>query len=114
MCIFVQDYVETAEQIDCLAPLPEDPADALLMEMLVLAPYKVPEKKAEKKAPGIRKVSGVRLCRKPHPKTTRHTPPPKGKKKRRRPPHPERMRGLRGWTRGQERPPAQGHHTLIV
>ena len=55
MCIFVQDYVETAEQIDCPAPLPESPANALLTEMLVPAPYKVPEKKAEKKAPGIRK-----------------------------------------------------------
>ena len=47
--------METAEQIDCPAPLPEGPADALLMEMLVPAPYKVSEKKAEKKAPGIRK-----------------------------------------------------------
>ena len=55
MCIFVQDYVETAEQIDCPAPLLEDPADALLMEMLVPAPYKGPEKKADKKAPRIRK-----------------------------------------------------------
>ena len=55
MCVFVQDYVETAERIDCPAPLPEGPADALLTEMLVPAPYKVPEKKAEKKAPGIRK-----------------------------------------------------------
>ena len=37
------------------SPLPEDPADALLTEMLVPAPYKVPEKKAEKKATGTRK-----------------------------------------------------------
>ena len=42
-----------AERIDCPAPLPEDPATALLTEMLVLAPYKVPEKKAEKRALGI-------------------------------------------------------------
>ena len=55
MCIFVQDYVETAKQIDCTAPLLEGPANALLTEMLVQAPYKVPEKKAEKKAPGIQK-----------------------------------------------------------
>ena len=55
MCIFDQDYVEIAERVDCPAPLPEGPADALLMEMLVPAPYKVPEKKAEKKAPRIRK-----------------------------------------------------------
>ena len=45
----------TAERIDCLAPLPEGPADALLTEMLVPAPYKAPGKKAEKKAPGTRK-----------------------------------------------------------
>ena len=50
-----QDWVETAERIDCPAPLPEDPVGALLAEMLVSAPYKVPEKKAEKKAAGTRK-----------------------------------------------------------
>ena len=44
----------TAERIDFLAPLPEDPARALLMEMLVLAPYEAPEKKAKKKATGTR------------------------------------------------------------
>ena len=47
--------MEIAEQIDCPAPLPEGPVDALLTEMLVPAPYKVPENKAEKKAPRIRK-----------------------------------------------------------
>ena len=35
--------------------MPEDPADALLTEMLVPAPYEVPEKKAKKKATGTRK-----------------------------------------------------------
>ena len=50
-----QDYVETAERINCPAPLLEDPATALLTEMLFPAPYKVSEKKAEKKATGIRK-----------------------------------------------------------
>ena len=55
MCILNQDYVKTAEWIDCPAPLPEGPDDALLTEMLVPAPYKAPEKKAEKKAPGTRK-----------------------------------------------------------
>ena len=45
----------TVEQIDCPAPLPEDPADALLTEMLVLAPYEVSEKKAKKKATGTKK-----------------------------------------------------------
>ena len=54
-CVFNQEYVETAKWIDCLTPLPEGPADALLMEMLVPAPYKVLEKKAEKKATGTRK-----------------------------------------------------------
>ena len=50
-----QDWVEMAERIDCPALLPEDPLDALLAEMLIPAHYKVPEKKAEKKATGIRK-----------------------------------------------------------
>ena len=45
----------TVEWIDCPAPLPEDPATALLTEMLVLAPYEVPGKKAKKKAMGTRK-----------------------------------------------------------
>ena len=49
--------METGEQIDCPAPLPESPADALLTEMLVPAPYKGPEKKADKKAPGTQKGS---------------------------------------------------------
>ena len=44
-----------AERIDCPAPLPEDPATALLTEMVAPAPYKVPKKKAEKKATGTRK-----------------------------------------------------------
>ena len=43
------------EQINCPAPLPEDPADTLLTEMLVPAPYEVPVKKAKKKATGTRK-----------------------------------------------------------
>ena len=44
-----------SEKIDCLAPLPEDTAGALLMEMLTPTPYKVPEK--TKKAKGTRKSS---------------------------------------------------------
>ena len=55
MCIFVQDYVETAERIDCLALLLESPTNSLLTERLVPTPYKGPEKKADKKASGIRK-----------------------------------------------------------
>ena len=35
--------------------MPEDPATALLTEMLVPAPYEAPEKKAKKKAAGTRK-----------------------------------------------------------
>ena len=54
MCIFVQDYVETAEQIDCPALLPESPANDLLTKMLVPAPYQAPEKKA-KKSTGAKK-----------------------------------------------------------
>ena len=45
----------TAERIDCPAPLPEDPATALLTEMLVPAPYKVPEKKAMGTRKGLRR-----------------------------------------------------------
>ena len=44
-----------SRQINCPAPLPEDTAGALLMEMLTPAPYKVPEK--TKKAKGTRKSS---------------------------------------------------------
>ena len=44
-----------AGQIDCPAPLPEGPSNALLTEMLTPAPYKVPEK--TKKAKGTRKRS---------------------------------------------------------
>ena len=48
--------METSGQINCPAPLPEDTTDALLMEMLTPAPYKVPEK-TKKKAKGTRKSS---------------------------------------------------------
>ena len=44
-----------AGQIDCLAPLPEGPADVLLTKVQTPAPYKVPEK--TKKAKGTRKSS---------------------------------------------------------
>ena len=43
------------ERINCPAPLPEDPADALLKEMLVPVPYEALEKKAKKKATWTRK-----------------------------------------------------------
>ena len=48
--------METSEQINCPAPLPEEPADALLTEMRTPAPYEVPEK-TKKKATGTRKSS---------------------------------------------------------
>ena len=48
--------METSEQINCPAPLPEDPADALLTEMRTPPPYEVPEK-TKKKAKGTRKSS---------------------------------------------------------
>ena len=46
--------------INCLAPLPEGPADARLAKLLVQAPYVVPEKKAKKKATGTRKSARCR------------------------------------------------------
>ena len=47
--------METAERIDCPAPLLESRANDLLTKMLVPLPYEGPEKKADKKAPGTRK-----------------------------------------------------------
>ena len=47
--------MKIVERIDCPAPLPESPANDLLTKMLVPTPYKGPEKKVDKKAPGIRK-----------------------------------------------------------
>ena len=46
-----------AGQINCPAPLLEDPADARLTKLLVPAPHVVPEKKAKKKVMGTRKIS---------------------------------------------------------
>ena len=45
----------TSGQINCPAPLPEGPADARLVKLLVPAPYVAPEKKVKKKATGNRK-----------------------------------------------------------
>ena len=47
--------METSEQINFPAPLPEDTAGALLTEMLTPAPYTVPEK--TKKDKGTKKSS---------------------------------------------------------
>ena len=54
---FQQDWQKKAGQINCPAPLPEDPTDACLTKLLVPAPQVVPEKKAKKKAMGTRKSS---------------------------------------------------------
>ena len=50
--------MERAKQIQCPAPLPEEPVIPHLAEMLVPAPYKALEKKAKKKAKGAK--SGLR------------------------------------------------------
>ena len=52
-----QAWQKTYGQVNCPAPLPEDPADARLTGLLVPAPYVVPEKKAKKKATGTRRSS---------------------------------------------------------
>ena len=49
-----QAWVTIAEQIECPAPLPEDPEMPLLTKMLFPMPYEVPEKKAKKAAKGTR------------------------------------------------------------
>ena len=93
------------EQIDCPAPLPEGPATALLTEMLVPAPYKVPEMKAEKKASGTKK--GLR--RKVTPDASfeddeAHSSH-EGGRRRKGPPNPGRPKGLRRRPRGPGRVP---------
>ena len=52
--LFFQGWTNKAERIQCPAPLPKDPEIPLLKKMLVLAPYQAPEKKAKKKAKGVR------------------------------------------------------------
>ena len=49
--------MEKAELLISPAPMPEDPANARLTGLLVLAPHVVPEKKAKKVAAGTRKSS---------------------------------------------------------
>ena len=46
--------MERARQIQCSAPLPEEPVIPRLAKMLVPAPYTAPEKKGEKKAKGAK------------------------------------------------------------
>ena len=98
----------TAERIDCPVPLPKDPATALLTEMLVPAPYEVPEKKAKKKATGTRK--GLRrkvISDSSSENTEAHSshenegeeeessPPLPGETRKGRSPHPGRPKGPR-------------------
>ena len=50
-----QDWMERAKQIQCPAPLPEEPVIPRLAKMLVSAPYKAPEKKAKGAKSGPRR-----------------------------------------------------------
>ena len=88
--------METSEQINCPAPLPEDPADALLAEMQTPAPYEVPEK-TKKKAKGTRKSSRCQVVsdsssdntettssRENEEKEDEDSPPPAGGDKKRK------------------------------
>ena len=92
----------TSGQINCLAPLPEGPADARLAKLLVPAPYVVPENKAKKKATGTRKSVGAWRCRFHHPTTPRRTPPVKTRRRKKRPLPLQRGEERRG------RPPLVG------
>ena len=74
-----------AGQINCPAPLPKGPADALLAKMLTPAPYKVLEK--TKKAKGLERVPDARRRRTHRPMTLRRTLPPKTRKKKKMLPH---------------------------
>ena len=95
-------------QIDCPTPLPEDPAPALLVKLLVPAPYVVPEKKAKKKkATGTRKSSRhmvvsdsssdeseTHSSREDKEEEEETSPPQRGEERRGRPPQRGRPRGL--------------------
>ena len=89
--------METSEQINCPAPLPEDLADALLTEMRTPAPYEVPKKKIKKKATGTRKSSWRQVVsdssldnskthssRENKEKEDEYSPPPAGGDKKRK------------------------------
>ena len=49
--------MKKAEKLICPAPMPEDPVDARLAGLLVLAPHVEPQKKAKKMDTGTRKSS---------------------------------------------------------
>ena len=67
--------MEIAEWIDSPAPLPENPANDLLTKMLVPLPYKGPEKKADKKAPGTRKGLRSKVVQDPSEDDEAHSSP---------------------------------------
>ena len=104
-----------AGQIECPAPLPEGPANALLTEMLTPAPYKVPEK--TKKAKGTRKSSRRQvLSDSPSDDSAAHSspedkeeeedaPPPIGETGKGRPP----QLGGRRVQEGKDSPSGQFH-----
>ena len=54
LSLLFQDWMERAKWIQCPAPLPEEPVIPRLAKMLVPSPYKAPEKKATRKAKGVR------------------------------------------------------------
>ena len=97
------------EQLDCPAPLPEDPAYAPLKEMLAPAPYEVPVKKAKKKATGTRKgLQRKVILDSSFDNSEAHSsheneeeeeessrPPQPGEARKGRPPHPGRPKGPR-------------------
>ena len=96
-------------QIDCPAPLLEDPADAHLAKLLVPAPHVVPEKKAKKEAMGTRKSfrfqvsddSEADSSPEDEEKKKRASPPAGGGKKRRASP----TREAEGSKKGKTLPP---------
>ena len=57
LLLLFQDWMERAKQIQCPAPLPEEPVIPRLAKMLVSAPNKAPEKKVKKKAKGAKSGS---------------------------------------------------------
>ena len=99
--------METSEQINCLAPLPEDPADALLTEMRTPAPYEVLEK-TKKKSMGTRKGlrrkvvsdsssddSDAHSSHEDEEEEEESSPPSRGKTRKGRSTHPGRPKGPR-------------------
>ena len=96
-------------QINCLAPLPEGPADARLAKLLAPAPYMVPEKKAKKKATRTRKSarrlevsdsssddSKTHSSHEDEEEEEETSPLQRGKGRKGRPPQPGRPKGPKG------------------